>query len=1681
MININAKNPKFVSIMLAAFLLASSVSYAAVQAQDANQNGKTAPEYMRTGDVNAAAKNDIVSGKYIVELSQKPLAVRAKELKSSVGTSAAAGIAQQKNAIEAEHQSVKNAITGTLGSLGMASASAMGAGETANKPVISAEFQNVFDGMTVSNINDMQAEQIKSFSGVKNVYPVRKVHSLISDSVPLIGADQVWKMDKDGNNCAQSGKECLTGKGMKIAVIDTGVDYTHADLGNSSQELQVKSVKITSNKLDFEKTGVLGYSFDGLKMSNSRAAYLSGCEIHLYNLTINSETIIEPPLCPDSLEFDGNYIAYKGSEYDRNSGVFHSTYLLYIYDISTGEHRKIRDLTDGYLAAKMELENGHLFYGYSNGSKDTSQGSNSSDLYPFSLYFYDAKTGNEKVIDNGSIADINAYGGLAVYAKFGDKFLAEIANLKYGIYNISSGELKYFKLPGSMHLLDFNGNKLLYLTTNTGPLGEYRLYDISSGNYEPIYLNQGSVLQSAKAQGGITIYYNGLEGGLLESGLVYMTSSTPSFASLRSIYVHDISLNKTVKIIGDMKHFDAEGNKICFSYRNLNIYCHDYDPKGNYSTIIVFNSKVIGGYDFISNDDDPMDDMGHGTHVAATAAGNGTLKGVAPDAKILAYKVLDSTGSGDSDTIIAGIERAVDPNNDADFSDRADVISMSLGGPGDPDDPLSSAIDNAVDAGVISVIAGGNWGPGMHTIASPGTARKAITVAASDKNDAIADFSSRGPVIWTDTNGKTQYLYKPDIAAPGVSICAAQSSQDQMWGWYNADGVDIHCKDDKHIAISGTSMATPHVAGLAALLKQKCPDASPEKIKLMIIGSSKKISDNSLESGYGRINATGAVSVAFASPDNISSIENAETSGDYYSIKGKINPQGFEKYKVEIAHINPEGGAIVFREVGTSSSLPTDGYLGKNIPLPEDYGLHLLKLTVFAGQKQTARFAFLFNRKGKFISLMDGWPKKAADFQAGFFGIGTTPIIYDLDNDGKQEIIVTANDLVTAFRTDGTLMNGWPKKLDHGTMSSGSIPPPSVGDINGDGKPEIIYFNYWSFFTKNGKACGYAWGPDGSNAPGWENQCPADLFGSNTANQTRSLSMLYDLDKDGKDEIINWVNYWEENVQNQKFFINVVKGDGSIADGWPLVFDAADDKTQRAITFPAVGDLDGDGIPEIVTLENDYDNDPKSFACAGNILTYTPKGELKKKFSSQCNYGYYEGIILLDVDGDGKLEIGYHTKDEGIVFYDANGNAAKNWPFNNYGFQKYLLSVADLAGDGTPDIIFPVWSRDSPHTFDGVNAIDSSAKQLPGWPKKTIGFPLWVAPQAADINDDNKSDVMTTTSAGLVYAWNGNGTAVSGFPIEMPGASQSGTAIGEIYVWKLTSKQGKTEWPMWKHDAQNTALYSKKSSAACTDTDGGKNYFAKGTTMNSTFTGIDQCYDDTKGSGITGNKVHEYYCSGNYVLRDEYACSNGCYDGACTGNTFTLQLKKGWNLFSVPVKENQPTPFTSLKTDCQYKSPLWRYSNAKNSYEKATAVTGSKESFWIKAGADCSVAVKNDGAYEMDEYFGNFALKKGWNFIGAAPEQIGFAKINGTCTFTKGPYSFNTAANKWEKQAETGPGNGYVVAVQNDCALKFEEETPPPFPEFAATGAATAGTSEDAPLAKLAGVSNMIMGWLGQS
>jgi subtilisin len=220
---------------------------------------------------------------------------------------------------------------------------------------------------------------------------------------------------------------------------------------------------------------------------------------------------------------------------------------------------------------------------------------------------------------------------------------------------------------------------------------------------------------------------------------------------------------------------------------------HDEGNKGSGIKVAVIDSGVdtshpdlsvnyVGGYDFVNDDDDPMDDYGHGTHVAGiiTAEDNGAgVVGVAPEADLYALKVLSSSGSGFYSDVVAALQWAVD--NDI------EVTNNSYGSSGSPGSTVRAAFENAEAAGILNVCAAGNSGNSAGTgdkVIYPARYDSCIAVAGTDQADNRVSFSSTGPDV--------------EIAAPALSIYSTT-----LGGGYGTK--------------SGTSMASPHVAGAAAL------------------------------------------------------------------------------------------------------------------------------------------------------------------------------------------------------------------------------------------------------------------------------------------------------------------------------------------------------------------------------------------------------------------------------------------------------------------------------------------------------------------------------------------------------------------------------------------------------------------------------------------------------------------------------------------------------------------------------------------------------------------------------------------------------------------------------------------------------------------------------------------------
>ncbi|TYB63962.1 S8 family serine peptidase [Nonomuraea sp. PA05] len=229
--------------------------------------------------------------------------------------------------------------------------------------------------------------------------------------------------------------------------------------------------------------------------------------------------------------------------------------------------------------------------------------------------------------------------------------------------------------------------------------------------------------------------------------------------------------------------------------------------------------KVADQRDF-TGENTTGDPHGHGTHVAGTASG------VAPGVKLLNGRVLAADGYGQLSWIIDGMEWAAGEKH-------AEVVNMSLGSQ-EAGGPLTEAVTRLTEQyGTLFVVAAGNDGCDS-CVGTPGDAPEALTVGAVDKQDQLAPFSSRGPVV-------SDQAVKPDVTAPGVDITAAKPGGGR-------------------VAMSGTSMATPHVAGAAALLRQARPGITANELKSLLMATAEPGGDIPVDAqGAGRIDVAAAI------------------------------------------------------------------------------------------------------------------------------------------------------------------------------------------------------------------------------------------------------------------------------------------------------------------------------------------------------------------------------------------------------------------------------------------------------------------------------------------------------------------------------------------------------------------------------------------------------------------------------------------------------------------------------------------------------------------------------------------------------------------------------------------------------------------------------------------------------
>ncbi|MEV8440219.1 S8 family serine peptidase [Actinosynnema sp. NPDC051121] len=415
-----------------------------------------------------------------------------------------------------------------------------------------------------------------------------------------------------------------------------------------------------------------------------------------------------------------------------------------------------------------------------------------------------------------------------------------------------------------------------------------------------------------------------------------------------------------------------------------------------------------------TDDPDNTDGVGHGTHVAATIASSGAkYKGVAPDADLLDGKVCVLSGCQES-AIVAGMQWAAEQG--------ADIVNLSVGGGDTADlDPLEEAVNTlSAQTGVLFVVAAGN-NSRPETISSPGSADAALTVGAVDREDGIAPFSSRGPRVGDGA-------VKPDITAPGVDIVAARSSSGTI-GTPAGDG---------YVAMSGTSMATPHVAGAAAVVAQQHPDWTGAQIKAALVASAKNNPAlTAFDQGAGRVDLAKAVTTTVtAEPASLAMGLQKWPHGDDTPIAKTVTYRNEGTAPLTLALATevkgPDGSAAPAGLVGVSPAkvtVPAGGEATATVTADTRQGTQdgmYVGSVVATGGPAPLRTAFSVNREVESydvdFAFVDGSGAPAADYYTSIIGLSNGTFTFPYDADGSFTLRLPKGEYFTNsdVRTDDT-------------------------------------------------------------------------------------------------------------------------------------------------------------------------------------------------------------------------------------------------------------------------------------------------------------------------------------------------------------------------------------------------------------------------------------------------------------------------------------------------------------------------------------------------------------------------------------------------------------------------------------------------------------------------------------
>lgn len=534
--------------------------------------------------------------------------------------------------------------------------------------------------------------------------------------------------------------------------------------------------------------------------------------------------------------------------------------------------------------------------------------------------------------------------------------------------------------------------------------------------------------------------------------------------------------------------------------------------------------------------------------------------------------------------------------------------------------------------------------------------------------------------------------------------------------------------------------------------------------------------------------------------------------------------------------------------------------------------------------------------------FLEGWPKQMDG------SIKCSPTVYDIDLDGKDEVIVTAtiesNSKVYAFNDDGTpVSENWPVSINSAIYSS-----PAVGDIDNDGNVEIVIgVSGWYLYIFNSDGTPYRYCPNG-----WH------IF-----NDAMSAPVLADLDKDGFLEIIIGASYGHGTIVALNY-----KGEN--LSGWPFYGDG------DCFTTAVVGDVDNDGYLDVIALSYDYNSD---LGIAENKLhvldrygKYLPKWGGPKDFPN--------GTIILkpyaagDINNDGNLEIcisSFLNNNSLLSIFGNNGELL----LEKEGVGSCILSLCDFEQDSKLEIV----TRNRDEDGEYIQVLNNNGGIIRRYHFKESGFPYAAATSVVDIDNNGSPDIIA--SYGRIYAfdtyYDQNDGLIEGWPkhtngrvIGSPCISDldgngdlevvAGDENGIVYIYHIEGSMGYDknlmQWPMFQHDAQHTGCYSSsKNNPPILDPIGNK-LINEGKRLEFTITGSDVDGDvltySAEGLPIgaefnkdtrTFNWIPRYDQTGEYEVT--FTVSDGKLSVSETVKIMVIDSPTGAPTVEIAVSENE--------------------------------------------------------------------------------------------------------------------------------------------------------------------------------